>query len=129
MWILEIESTRVYFVFFSGFYELVRTILTPEGKTVAEIPALAQFIAGGCGGFMFWILTYPTDVVKSAMQSDDSDKSQRRFRNIKDCVFKLYTEDGGVRRFFRGLLPCIMRSVPVNATQFLVIEKCRQWLS
>ena len=82
-------------------------------------------IAGGCGGFAYWSLTYPTDVIKSAMQSDSSDKNLRRFKSIPHCAKTLYLEEGGVRRFFRGCAPCLMRSVPANATMLMTVEVCR----
>ena len=66
-------------VFSQGFYELVRDALTPPGSSVTELPLWAQFTSGGTAGFLYWFLTYPTDVVKSAMQADDSDKSKRRY--------------------------------------------------
>ncbi len=101
----------------------------PEGGTAADVTTLQQFSAGGIAGFLYWFLTYPTDVIKSAMQSDTSEKSKRKFRNIPDCARKLYLEDGGIPRFFRGFVPCLMRSVPANATMLFVLERCRQLLS
>lgn len=103
--------------------------MTPKEGMVAELSTSSQLLAGGGAGMLYWLLTYPTDVIKSAMQSDDSDKSKRKYKNIPDCATKLYKNEGGVGRFFRGFAPCLMRSVPANATMLLVMEKCRQFLS
>ena len=105
---------------------MVRTYWIPKGGTVSDITTLQQFAAGGVAGFLYWFLTYPTDVVKSAMQSDDITKSNRKYHIIIDCYKKLYRDEGGIPRFFRGFLPCLMRSVPANATMLLVLEKSRQ---
>lgn len=114
--------------FFSGSYELVRMKLTREGESVADLPAHKIFFSSGVAGILYWLLSYPTDVVKSAMQSDEADKSKRVYRNIPHCAKKLYLEEGGWRRFYRGLLPCLMRSVPANGTMMLVMETCRKFL-
>ena len=113
----------------SGFYEICRTYFTPKGGSVADLTVGQQLVSGGIGGFLYWFLTYPTDVVKSAMQSDDIVKRNRKYKGIVDCARKLYFEEGGPPRFFRGFLPCLMRSVPANATMLLVLEKSRQFLS
>lgn len=113
---------------FFGFYEISRGFLTPEGGTVGDLSAGALLFSGAFGGLLYWLLTYPTDVIKSTMQSDDAVKSRRQYRGIVDCVRKLYQEDGW-RRFFRGLSPCLMRSLPANATMFFVVERIRLFLN
>ncbi len=104
---------------------MLRTYWIPPNGTVKDITTVQQFTAGGVAGFLYWFLTYPTDVIKSSMQSDDIKKSERKFKNIVDCAKKLYINEGGVPRFFRGFVPCLMRSVPANATMLFVLEKCR----
>lgn len=113
---------------FFGFYELSRDFLTPKGGSVRDLSGGALMLSGAFGGLFYWLLTYPTDVIKSAMQSDDVIKSKRQYDGLVDCVRKLYHEDGW-RRFFRGLTPCLMRSLPANATMFVVVEKTRLFLN
>ncbi|CAH1777306.1 unnamed protein product [Owenia fusiformis] len=115
--------------FFFGFYEVSRTLLTPEGGTVLDLSASALLTSGAVGGFLYWFLTYPTDVIKSSLQADESDRSKRRFKGVVHCTKTLYTTEGGVGRFFRGFLPCLMRSLPANAAMFFVVEKTRQFLA
>ena len=103
-------------------------MLTPEGGTVTDLSILRLLVAGGSGGLCYWVAIYPIDVIKSSMQSDDMVRENRKYRNIVDCAKKLYVEEGGLRRFFRGVTPCLMRSIPANATMLLVLEKCRQLL-
>ena len=116
-----IPSTAAYF----GCYEWVRASLTarePLGRVETEAEHSAVIlIAGGVGGFAYWLSTYPADSVKSAMQSDDIFPAQRRFQSTMDCVRQLWQE-GGWRRFYRGLAPCLIRSVPANAACFWAYE-------
>lgn len=122
-----LRNTPACAIYF-GFYELLKDSLTPVGGSVNELPGWALFISAGTAGFLYWFLTYPTDVIKSSMQSDESDKTQRKFRGILDCAKKLYTTEGGWRRFFRGFTPCLMRAVPANAAMLYVVEKSRKFL-
>lgn len=114
------------FLIVSGFYEISRDYFTPKGGTVNDLSAWALLISGGTGGLLYWLLTYPTDVLKSALQSDHSDMSQRKYKGYLDCARQLYFNEGGAKRFFRGFTPCLMRSIPANATMLFVLEKCRQ---
>lgn len=111
-----------------GFYELARTYFTPVGGSVADITLFQQFCSGGLAGFCYWSMTYPTDVIKSCLQSDDLDPKTRQYKGIFDCVRKLYAE-GGLTRFFKGLTPCMMRSIPANAAMLFTFEKVRILIS
>lgn len=123
-WLRNIPANSAFF----GFYELCRTLSIPEGGTVFDLSPMALLASGGTGGFLYWFLTYPTDVIKSTMQADDSVVEKRRFKSIRDCVKKLYNDEGGWRRFYRGFTPCLMRSIPANATLFFVVETIRKYL-
>lgn len=123
-----IRQTYDCLLILPGFYELCRTLSIPEGGTVFDLSPMALLASGGTGGFLYWFLTYPTDVIKSTMQADDSVLEKRRFKSIRDCVKKLYNDEGGWRRFYRGFTPCLMRSIPANATLFFVVETIRKYL-
>jgi solute carrier family 25 carnitine/acylcarnitine transporter 20/29 len=73
------------------------------------------------GGFSYWLGTYPIDVVKSAMMADSNIKSQRRYKGVLDTFQKLYAERG-VKGFFRGLSPCLIRAAPANGVCFMLYE-------
>ena len=120
-----IPSTAAYF----GCYEWTRSALSGrlglDGREESEVEVSAVIlIAGGVGGFAYWLSTYPADVVKSAVQSDDIFPDRRRYRGTRDCVQQLWAE-GGWRRFYRGLAPCLIRSIPANAACFWAYEYVR----
>ena len=88
-----------------------------------------QLTSGAIAGVFYWIFTFPTDVIKSSMQSDHIDKTKRQHKNILQCAMTLHRDEGGWRRFYRGYVPCIMRTVPASASMLLVLEMCRQFLN
>lgn len=112
----------------SGFYELFRDMMTKPGGSVSDLSVWQIFGAGGAAGVLFWALTYPLDVIKSTVQSDDLDRTQRKYTGIVDCAKKMYQNEGGVRRFFRGFTPCLLRAVPANAAMLYTVEISRQFL-
>lgn len=112
-----IPSSAAYF----GAYEHTREMLREPGASRDSLPAHYVLIAGGVGGIMYWLPTYPFDSIKSAIQSDEIQPSKRRYHGFVHCCRSLWNE-GGVRRFYRGLAPCLLRAVPSNMACFGVYE-------
>eukprot|EP00026_Physarum_polycephalum_P005144 Phypoly_transcript_05173.p1 GENE.Phypoly_transcript_05173~~Phypoly_transcript_05173.p1 ORF type:complete len:214 (+),score=29.03 Phypoly_transcript_05173:572-1213(+) len=119
----DVPSNASYFVF----YELARKLMTEPGKTVADLPAWKVMIAGATGGVAYWGVTYPTDVVKSTIQTDNIDPTQRKYHGIVDTAKKIYATNG-IKGFYKGFTPCILRSIPANAACFVVYEQVRKMM-
>jgi len=120
----DIPSNAAYF----GFYELSRKVMLKEGETVANLPAWKTMIAGAIGGLMYWSLTYPTDVIKSTIQTDNIDRTKRKYHGIVDCAKKILAAEG-IKGLYKGAIPCFIRSVPANAACFVVYEEVRKLIS
>ena len=80
------------------------------------------FAAGGAAGFMYWVLFYPLDVIKSAMMTDALEKPARKFGGIVSTTKTLWAE-GGVSRFYKGVTPCLLRAVPANAIMLITVVR------
>ena len=74
--------------------------------------------AGGIAGLLSWLLALPADVVKTVIQGAPVGTPVKDLR-MRVVVAQLWKE-GGVAAFYRGLVPCLARSLPVNACCFLV---------
>jgi len=110
-----------------GTYEFCRSKLVQPGQDRKQLHWSKLLFSGGMAGIVQWLISYPLDVIKSSMQSDTPERSQRKYKGWYDCATKLYAE-GGIRRFGRGFVPCMMRSFPANATCFLLYEQTRKAL-
>lgn len=119
----NVPSVAGYF----GAYEATRAGLLAPGQKLEELENWKLLAAGSIGGFGYWAVTYPIDVIKSAIQADSIVPSERRFRGIPDCARQLWAE-GGVPRFFKGVTPCLMRAAPANAACFWLFQKTAQLL-
>ncbi|KAJ0408195.1 hypothetical protein ATCC90586_003303 [Pythium insidiosum] len=97
--------------------------LTPEQTHWRTYQAIA--LAGGYAGFMYWLVVFPVDTIKSVIQADCLHTP--KYKGVIDCAQKLYAE-GGVPRFYRGISPSLLRAFPANALTFLGFETCLSFL-
>lgn len=63
--------------------------------------------AGGMSGLTTWTVTYPLDVIKTRMQSDS-------YKSLKEAIL--------AKNLYKGITPCLLRSVCVNSVSFYVYE-------
>lgn len=80
-----------------------------------------SFVAGGIATVGSWTLIYPFDTIKTRIQCSYTPLS------ITECSRQLYRE-GGLKQFFKGLSPCLIRAVFTGTTRYLAYEKCQKWL-
>jgi len=108
------------FAFYFGTYDGVKKYFG-KGQTATQMETYKLLIAGALAGLAIWGGIYPLDVIKSSLQSDHTDKSQRQYKNWMDCAKKIYAKNG-TRGFFKGLAPCLLRSAPANAVGLFAYE-------
>jgi solute carrier family 25 carnitine/acylcarnitine transporter 20/29 len=107
-----------FFTYF-GTYEYIIRKLTPEGKSRDDLAIGYYFLSGGLSGYMYWLPWYPLDMIKSKMQADSL--ANPRYGSWIDCAKKTM-EAEGVKGFYKGFTPCLLRAFPANAATFLAFE-------
>ncbi|CDK28929.1 unnamed protein product [Kuraishia capsulata CBS 1993] len=115
---------RTNFIFWWGSYEIFTNFF--KDNTKMSNPTI-NFWSGGLSATVFWIFAYPADVVKQVIMTDDVDNP--RFKKYSQAVKYVYNERGGVKGFFRGFGPSIMRSFPANAAALAAFEFVMRTLS
>ena len=96
------------------------------GKLAALVTApldrsfLRDSIHGFVKGAVAKVVSAPLETVKLLMQYDDDDELGERepLDGALDCVRRVYGRDG-VRGFFRGNVPNVLRYVPTQGFNFL----------
>lgn len=113
---------RGLFFFWWGSYDMLSRWM--RQKTNMSAPAI-NFWAGGLSAQVFWLTSYPSDLVKQRIMTDplggglgDGERRFPRWRNAAAAVWK----ESGWRGYWRGFLPCFLRAFPANATALLVFE-------
>jgi solute carrier family 25 carnitine/acylcarnitine transporter 20/29 len=109
-----------------GVYELSKRWFADNGSSerrdVKDLKPYEILLSGGLGGCACWIFSYPMDVVKSLMQTDNVDRSKRQYSSVIDTAKKVYQTQGGAKAFWRGFTPCIVRAFPANGACFFAYE-------
>jgi solute carrier family 25 carnitine/acylcarnitine transporter 20/29 len=113
---------RSFFFFWWGSYDVLTRYMKDNTKMSA--PAI-NFWAGGISAQIFWLTSYPSDVVKQRLMTDPMggalNDGQRRFRGWKDACKAVWRERGW-RGYWRGFVPCFLRAFPANAMALVAFE-------
>lgn len=117
-----------FFVWWSSYNSLTRWM---DANTAMSAPAI-NFWAGGLSAQLFWLTSYPGDLVKQRIMTDPLGgglkDGQPKFRRWGEAAKAVYKESGW-RGYWRGFLPCFLRAFPANATALMVFEGVMRGLS
>lgn len=81
-----------------------------------EVNIVNVCTAGGIAGMSMWLVVFPIDTIKTKLQA--SSKGESMVAATRD----IYLKRGGIKGFFPGLGPALLRSFPANAATFLGVE-------
>jgi solute carrier family 25 (mitochondrial carnitine/acylcarnitine transporter), member 20/29 len=84
-------------------------------STIIHDSVWNPILSGGLAGIAAWLPGYPQDVIKSVIQSHDKHLS---LPQATRQIFKSH----GVKGFFKGFTPTMLRAFPANAATFLGYE-------
>jgi solute carrier family 25 folate transporter 32 len=83
-------------------------------------------------------VAYPHEIVRSRLQdagharrlhqqSSNSNTNFREYKNVRDAVKTIANEEG-IRGFYRGIIPALLRTVPAAVLTLLSYEKIKDFL-
>lgn len=95
------------------------------GVARADISLWKLCMFGGLSGYTLWIAVYPVDVIKSKLQTDSliKPKYSSGIQVVRDI-----TRTAGIKGFYRGFVPTILRAAPANGATFAVFEVTMRFL-
>jgi len=111
-----IRDVPAWGAYFASF-ELLRNKTSNEDGTTT---LLRKSLSGGIAGAISWMMIYPADVIKTNLQKESTKET------ILMITKKLYNK-GGIKVFYRGTAPTLIRSIPVNAIVLVVYEDLVKW--
>jgi solute carrier family 25 aspartate/glutamate transporter 12/13 len=98
-----------------------QSVLTQLGQSTYS------FVQGGIAGGIGAFAVYPIDLVKTRLQNQRSNVvGEVLYRNAFDCIKKVYQNEGGIRAFYRGVLPQLVGVAPEKAIKITVNEVVRK---
>ncbi|KDN43657.1 mitochondrial carrier [Tilletiaria anomala UBC 951] len=95
-----------------------------------QLTSLELAVSGALAGCIAWASTFPLDVIKTRIQAagaDPSAPSSASTSSIVHVVRETYRREG-LRAFFKGLGPTMLRAVPANAVLFVAYEATKSAL-
>ncbi|KAL2268351.1 hypothetical protein VTJ83DRAFT_3197 [Remersonia thermophila] len=131
-----LREAQAYGVWFLAFEYLMNADAARRGVDRSDIPSWKVALYGGLAGEALWLASYPLDVVKSKMQTDGfrvkaseaggpahglAGLGEQRYRNMRDCFAQTWRHEG-LRGFWKGIGPTLLRAMPVSAGTFAVVE-------
>ncbi|KAF2721987.1 mitochondrial carrier [Polychaeton citri CBS 116435] len=108
---------RTFFFFWWGSYDLFTRAL--QEHTSLSTPAV-NFWAGGLSAQVFWLTSYPSDVIKQRIMTDELGPG-RKYMHWKEAARAVYAETGW-KGYWRGFTPCFLRAFPANACALVAFE-------
>lgn len=113
---------RSFFFFWWGSYDIFTQAF--QTHTSLSTPAI-NFWAGGLSAQIFWLTSYPSDVIKQRIMTDPLGgrlgDGTPKFHSWKDAAQAVYRERGW-KGYWRGFLPCFLRAFPANAMALVAFE-------
>lgn len=83
---------------------------------------IKTFMMGALSGLNAWIFIYPSDLIKTKMQSSN--------KNFKDIVTEIYKQNNrGFLNFYKNFWLSIMRAMPLHGGVFLGYELAKKQLN
>ena len=106
-WVTCVRDVPAFATYFGTYDFLCRSAMRWKGvEHIDQLNPVTICIAGGAGGVISWLTTYPVDVVKSRFQIDGMDPNTgARYKSSTDCFVQSTRSGEGWRGFFVGLSP------------------------
>ena len=110
-------------------YEHIKGVMV--GKVRRNLDFGEGLLAGGLAGINCWIFSYPFDIVKTRLQVQPrgtyTHSKMLLDGGFYDCVGKILKKEG-LKGFWSGIEPCLIRAFVANAFGFAIYEKSKEVL-
>jgi len=110
------REAAAYGTWFMSFEYMMNSDAKRNNVDRKTIPTWKIAAYGGLAGEALWLASYPFDVVKSKMQSDGFGEKMR-YKSMRDTFAQTYRGEG-LRGFWKGIGPTLLRAMPVSAGTF-----------
>jgi len=123
-----LREVPAYAAQFGGYYYAKKFFAKLENKKVEELNNLELMMCGAIGGYFCWQFSYPQDVIKTLLQTQDYHFKSRFYDGgCYECSKYIYKKYG-VLGFWKGYLPCTLRALLANAVLFLTYENIKHYI-
>lgn len=115
------RECQAYGTWFLTYEFLMQNAIRTRGITRELISTPELMVYGAVAGEALWLSSYPLDVIKSRIQSDALGAASR-YQGKWLAVIQHIVRVDGLRGFWRGIGPALVRAVPCSAGTFATVE-------
>lgn len=119
-WSTVAREIPAYAAFYTGFEftkrKFAHHLTDDDPRKLGALPLMAS---GSVGGISYWFACYPLDVIKSRVQNGSA--PPRGTLYMVEAARSIAREQG-IKGFFRGFSPSVIRSIPAAAVTFATYE-------
>lgn len=90
-----------------------------------EYPHIDKLVAGSLAGLVAVLITYPLDVVRTRIAFHVK-VATLEFR-MREMVHQMRQTEGGMRPFYRGIVPSMLGMAPYSGISFYTFETLKNW--
>ncbi|KAI3407134.1 YMC1 [Candida oxycetoniae] len=117
-----LREFQAYGVWFLTYETIIQQIISLQHyKSRNQISTPELLVSGALAGNALWLSSYPLDVIKSNVQSDQWGKDSKFNGSSIKATRYIYKHHGFVG-FWRGIVPCLLRAIPCSAGTFASVE-------
>lgn len=91
------RNTPANAVYLGNFEVLKQAVAARYECKTTDLSGAVITACAGLGGITYWLTIFPVDCIKSAMQTDNIIRSQRKYTDVPTTARLLWAE-GGVKR-------------------------------
>jgi len=115
-----LSATLVFRTFFFAWWGTYDAFTQYFQKHTSMSAPAVNFWAGGLSAQVFWLTSYPSDVIKQRIMTD-SLGPDRKYPHWRNAAIAVYREKGW-KGYWRGFVPCFLRAFPANAMALVAFE-------
>jgi len=104
-----------------------QVMLSRGYESEEQLAFMERLACGGVAGLSYWVSTCPLDCIKTQCMMLPLSEIRSRKLTFGKIVRNMYKE-GGVMRFYQGLFPLALRSVPACGLMFATVDWLRHQL-
>ncbi|KAI4837047.1 mitochondrial carrier protein [Plasmodium brasilianum] len=113
---------------FFDFYKNIFQNYFPHTSNSLSSIAFCSSVSGSLSNLSSLIIVFPGDTVRKRMMNNGIDNKNYIYKNTFHCIKNIYYLEG-LRNFYYGLFPSMLKSVPSGAIQFMSYEILKYMIS
>lgn len=115
-----LRESQAYGVWFLTYEFLMNETIQRRSQGRESIPTWQLMLYGALAGEALWLASYPLDVIKTKVQSDEF--TGGRYNGSSLEAFRQLWHGQGWPGLWRGIVPTLLRAMPASAGTFATVE-------